>query len=147
MVAGTAWLLVLAHDPTASRLGAGNRPVLRLEAFGSASAALTVVAAGAGALLVLRATRSPMAPTPCALDRWAVTATVLAVLACATTAGVLADLLRTLRDLTPGTLTGPGVLVATACSVVGVAAALPALDRARRVLTPARPAGRYLGTR
>lgn len=119
--------------------------MLRLEEFGSASAALTLAAAGA--LLVLGATRSPMAPTPCALDRWAVTATVLAVLACATTAGVLADLLRTLRDLTPGALTGPGVQVATACSVVGVAAALPALDRARRVLTPARPAGRYIGTR
>ncbi len=138
LVAGTAWLLALVADPASSPLGTATRSVLRLEELGSVSAGLTLAAAAAGSLLVLGAARSGGGPAPGALDRWAVSATVLAVLACAATAGVLADLLRTLGSAAPGTLAGPGVLAATACSVAGVAAALPALDRARRVLAPAR---------
>ena len=134
VVAGTAWLVVLARDPAAWPGGAARRPVVRLEELGSASAGIAVAAATAGALLVVGAARTGREVPRGALDRWAVRSTVLALLACAVTGGLVADLVRTLDDTGPGSVSGLGVLAATACSVAGVVAALPAVDRARRVL-------------
>lgn len=138
VVAGVAWSVVLARDPAASPRGGAARPVVHLEELGSASAGLAVAAAAAVAVLLVGAARSGPPVPRCALDRWAVRATVLALGACAATGGLLADLLRTLARTFPGSVSELGVLAATACSLGGVAAAVPALDRARRVLRAPR---------
>lgn len=76
------------------------------------------------------------------LDRWALTATGLAVLAAVLAGGDLADLLTTRSSSAPGSVTARGVLVGTAVSLVAVAVTVPGLHRLRRVVLPLGGPGR-----
>lgn len=144
VLAGAAWLLVLATGPAAHWRGIEPRSVPRLEELGSAGAGLSVAAATTGVLLVglagARARAGVRAAATRWLDRWALTATVLALLAALASAAGVADLLRILAVAAPGSVTGVGVLVGTSVSVLAVVLSVPGLDRLCRVVCR-RPAG------
>jgi len=140
VLAGAAWLLVLATGPAARWRGTEPRSVPRLEELGSAGAGLSVAAASAGVLLVglagARARAGVRVAATRGLDRWALTATVLALVAALASAVGVADLLTILAVAAPGSVTGSGVLVGASVSVLGVALTVPGFERLRRVVLP-----------
>lgn len=149
VLAGAGWLLVLVTGPAAHWRGPEPRSIPRLEELGSAGAGFSVVAATAGVLLVGLAASRGRSGVPAAgvgwLDRWALTATALALVAAVLAAADLADLLTTRSSAAPGSVTGYGVMIGTAVSLSALAVTVPGLQRLGRVVLPV--GGRAQGRR
>ncbi len=140
VLAGAGWLLVLSTGPAAHWRGPEPRSIPRLEELGSAGAGVSVAAATAGVLLAglagARARAGVRAAAVGWLDRWALTATALALVAAVLAAADLADLLTTRSSAAPGSVTGHGVLIGTAVSLAASAVTVPGLHRLGRVVLP-----------
>ena len=138
-VSVAAWLVVLLFSARGPWQGGHPAAVLHDEQVGSVCAAATLGAAVFGVVLVALATRRLTGTRLARVVGAGVASTTLLCGAGGVVgASAVADLLGRVHHDVPTPLLLPDVLVASACTLVAAAAAVPALVRAARVLRPAR---------